>query len=1003
MNTLTSYVNEINQNITFINKPTLESKSKEDLLTLLKSNFKISKNKYNKCKNFDKAKLIAEIIKLQDSEVIKNIKALKLNSENINEYSKLSINFNNDDINDATQNVKDRIHEIHNFIRNKGFGYGMTGLKVFNMIYGLLQIEASGILKDYKFGTETLKNVNMTNQELIDALTFSKIYEKVKSYKPELLNETDKMYFSELISNICNLLYKFKSRKDNKLKNLIYYDLTRLKYSGEDLKLLFEKINDLHKFANSSNIQLGGKIYEYFVGRDDTAISELGAYFTDRHLVNYIFDKILNLDNLDLDNIPSMVDMYGGSGGFTVNFIVKLNKLLQQKYNGNYNHDQIKSFWKENIKKINHNDVNGDVVNNAKLESFCLTHQVPSSNNFKVSNSFTNEFSNKYKLIISNPPYGGDKCEETDEIKMYNKIISYNKKELETVYNDNKRTSILFQNYLLEQEIKNIKENQKAQCVNYNTCSKVIRDYCDKITEFENEYRTLTGKTKIKPNEGYNDKESCSLVLLMALCETGGKVLGVLKEGVFFDGKYSHIRRYLLKHFIIKRIDSNPKDAFENTGTKTSNILFELPEDGIIPEDYNIDFYDVDVVKNTEDVYGNNNNFTNLSSSNDGTISEVNAKFVKSVSVKKILVNKDLSFNPNQYNNIDLVPADGFKIVSFLNNGKFDKKSIHKASVAKLEGKYPFYTSSNTIKYSEKCDYKDLSLIIGTGGNGSLHLGKNFSCSTDNFVINFNNDLLTQYQYYILKCNWNYLVSLMNGSTIKHITKGIINDLQLPIPKEQKDIEYWVNHISQPYNKLQECKTKLQTLEDKVKLDIQNILDNNETEEVMLGELCEFIKFKKYNTSYGKSKGKYKFYNSSETQSLYCDNFEIKEKSIIIGFKGNINIHIDKLFTPSQHVYVLQLKNNNTYDISIKYLMYIYKFLKLNKSLFTNNMHGSTISHITKNDVKKIKIQLPKDRSILDTLNPVFEEIDQMNAEIPKQEELYNSRLEELRKAAIKS
>ena len=80
----------------------------------------------------------------------------------------------------------------------------------------------------------------------------------------------------------------------------------------------------------------------------------------------------------------------------------------------------------------------------------------------------------------------------------------------------------------------------------------------------------------------------------------------------------------------------------------------------------------------------------------------------------------------------------------------------------------------------------------------------------------------------------------MNGSTIKHITKDIINNLELPIPETEEQIEYWVNYISEPYNKIEEIKTRLSTLETQVKTDIQDILDNNECEEVPLGELCEF-------------------------------------------------------------------------------------------------------------------------------------------------------------------
>ena len=36
--------------------------------------------------------------------------------------------------------LKDKIHEIHNYLRNNGAGYGMNALKVFNLLYGLKKI-----------------------------------------------------------------------------------------------------------------------------------------------------------------------------------------------------------------------------------------------------------------------------------------------------------------------------------------------------------------------------------------------------------------------------------------------------------------------------------------------------------------------------------------------------------------------------------------------------------------------------------------------------------------------------------------------------------------------------------------------------------------------------------------------------------------------------------------------------------------------------------------------
>ena len=37
----------------------------------------------------------------------------------------------------SKEELKEYVHSIHNFIRNSGAGYGMTALKMFNLIYSL--------------------------------------------------------------------------------------------------------------------------------------------------------------------------------------------------------------------------------------------------------------------------------------------------------------------------------------------------------------------------------------------------------------------------------------------------------------------------------------------------------------------------------------------------------------------------------------------------------------------------------------------------------------------------------------------------------------------------------------------------------------------------------------------------------------------------------------------------------------------------------------------------
>jgi len=59
------------------------------------------------------------------------LKKLKKNDYNSINDKQLKMSITNKEA------LKDKIHDIHNYLRNNGAGYGMNALKVFNVIYGL--------------------------------------------------------------------------------------------------------------------------------------------------------------------------------------------------------------------------------------------------------------------------------------------------------------------------------------------------------------------------------------------------------------------------------------------------------------------------------------------------------------------------------------------------------------------------------------------------------------------------------------------------------------------------------------------------------------------------------------------------------------------------------------------------------------------------------------------------------------------------------------------------
>jgi type I restriction-modification system DNA methylase subunit len=662
------------------------------------------------------------------------------------EYSEEDKQLIMDNINSISNKeaLKDKIHDIHNFLRNNGAGYGMNALKVFNILFGLKKIEEKGLID--KVG-------------LSDNCKFSYLLEKAKNIDKTRLadEELAELIFGAVLDSI----------DDSKIKDFLFYEIPKNMKSSALSHLIIE-INDITRIERDCNVLLSGKIYEYFIGRDESAISELGAYFTDRHIVDYILNKLNPCINED-GTISSMIDMFGGSGGFTTGYINYLN----EKYkNGEIN-------WETEINKINHFDMNEDVIKSAGLEIFCLTGILPNMNNLCYKNSFRDEFNKmKYKYPITNPPYGGDKNKKSTAQEKRDKIKEYIKKDLVNITDEGLRIARQKQLKDIEKQEKIEKKDNNKTKVCLENCSGRIRKYA------------LDNKLK------GNDKEACSLILLMDILEVGGTAIGVLKEGVFFNSSYKDLRKCLIENFNVREIISVPSDQFENTSTKTSIIIFDNTEE----KTKEVKFYDLDVERYAEDKFIENNGNI-LIVENKGDISGVSDTLVSVASREEILANAICSLNGKDYNKKVIVCGEGYELVRLGDVCKCLTTTKHCTNIGKQEGKYKFYNSSQDSKlYVDFCEVKDYSIILGQGGNFNIHIDKNFTASKHVCVIQPNsvNDILLNYLYYIIPELQKSFIT--NGSTISWLNKTNIRDFNVPIPKSEQKIKEWVDKISKPYD-----------------------------------------------------------------------------------------------------------------------------------------------------------------------------------------------------------
>lgn len=659
--------------------------------------------------------------------------------------------------------LKDKIHEIHNYLRNNGAGYGMNALKVFNIIYGLKKIEENGL-----FDKVSLKKPDCE---------FSYLLKLANENKDEQLAD---LIFGNVLQSIC----------DSELKELLFYEIPQ-NIRGSVFVYLIREIDKITIIEKTCNVLLSGKIYEYFIGRDESAISELGAYFTDRHITKYCLQKA-NPKIKQNGIIPSMIDMFGGSGGFTTEYINYLNEENPQLIN-----------WNTEINKIYHYDMNEDVIKSAGLEFFCLTGVLPNMNNLKYKNSFTDEFNgSRYEYIFTNPPYGGDKSSKTEAQSKRDKVKEYIKNELLTTTDEGLRIRRQKQLKNIEAQEKQEKKEQDKTKVCVNSCSARIQKFAK--------------DNKLKGN----DKESCSLILLMDILEVGGTAVGVLKEGVFFNKTYKDLRKGLVENFNIREVISVPHDQFENTSTKTSIIIF----DNIEEKTTEVKFSDLVVERYEEDkfaeVFGDI-----VIIQNKGDVKNVTDITITMVNKEDILSNNLCSLGVKDYSNKVCVVSSDYKIVklceitdinmgstpSTKNSKYWENGHIPWVSISDMNNNVIYDTKKKLTEYGAETMKlrkipKDSILLSFKLTIGKLGItGTEMYCNEAIAFLNSKNkDIPQMYLYFILDgLNLEKYGRGTIGSN-GNLNKEILKNIQIPIPKSQEKMQELLIKISKPFNEKNE-------------------------------------------------------------------------------------------------------------------------------------------------------------------------------------------------------
>jgi len=251
--------------------------------------------------------------------------------------------------------------------------------------------------------------------------------------------------------------------------------------------------------------------------------------------------------------------------------------------------------------------------------------------------------------------------------------------------------------------------------------------------------------------------EPLFLQLFMEALNENGRCAVVVIDGLLFCDSSLHVdtRKHLIENFNLKKIIKLNGKFFLNTGVEAS-ILYFINDGNKTSE---VDFCEIKIV--------------------DEKVFETKILATKYDEIKK----NNYYLFINKYNNVEQCKIKDISYKKLSDICDFLPKSKRHASYGSSEGKYPFYTSSQTVKRCNECDYNDKCIIIGTGGNANIKYDTNFSCSADNIIIKCKN-VNCKYVFYFLRTNIKILESGFTGSTIKHISKEYVTNIEIPIPSK---------------------------------------------------------------------------------------------------------------------------------------------------------------------------------------------------------------------------
>lgn len=312
-----------------------------------------------------------------------------------------------------------------------------------------------------------------------------------------------------------------------------------------------------------------------------------------------------------------------------------------------------------------------------------------------------------------------------------------------------------------------------------------------------------------------------------------------------------------------------------------------------------------------------------------------------------------------------------------------------------------FITQEAIDKSATKLIPKNSVIVVTRVGLGKLAINDKELCTSQDFqsLIFKNQNYL--FMAYAIKHNIYDTIKIMQGTSIKGITKEQLKSMKIKLPplKEQEKIAEILSSCDEHIKNLKNLKSEL----EKEKLHLMNELLSGKTrfanfttpwQEVKLADICDIQKGQQLNKLNLQENGKFPVINGGIEPSGYYDEFNTQENTITISEGGNSCGYVNFLttkFWSGGHCYTLQnVKIDNKF---------LYFYLKYQEKDIMKLRLGSGLPNIQKGSISAVIIKYPsleEQKKIGEVLSVCDERLQCLNELITAQTTLKSHLLTEL-------